>query len=454
MELKKIAIILASGRGTRFKNELPKQFSKLAGKMIFEHTVDVFEKNPNIDEIIIVSSPDYTEIIREKVIKNYWHKVTKILKGGETRQESSYIGINSIEYNEAFVLIHDAVRPFVSHEIINKVIEALKEHKAVDVAIPSADTIIKIDDNLFIKDIPERKYYWRGQTPQGFWLPTIKKAHDLAKNDKFTTVTDDCGLVLKYNLANVFVVNGSEDNIKITFPIDIYIADKIFQLKNCMLTPDNRSNYQFLKEKTIVVFGASSGIGEAIVNLAKKEKSKIYGFSKSSGVDISVYEDVENALSNVYSKEGKIDAIIVTAGILKTGLLASLNNADILSQIETNYIGSINVAKASFKYLSQSKGHLVLFTSSSYTRGRALYSIYSSTKAAIVNLAQALSEEWYEFNIKVNAICPERTATPMRFKNFGKEPINTLLSPEIVAETTIKLLNSDITGEVIEVRKK
>ena len=97
---------------------------------------------------------------------------------------------------------------------------------------------------------------------------------------------------------------------------------------------------------------------------------------------------------------------------------------------------------------------ILLFASSSYTRGRALYSTYSSTKAGIVNLAQALSEELSSDNIRINVINPERTATPMRSRAFGKEPEDSLLQPEVVAEASLKTLLSDLTGQVIDVRRE
>ena len=97
---------------------------------------------------------------------------------------------------------------------------------------------------------------------------------------------------------------------------------------------------------------------------------------------------------------------------------------------------------------------MLLFASSSYTRGRALYSTYSSTKAGIVNLVQALSEELISDGIRINSINPERTATQMRFKAFGKEPEGTLLEVEKVAEASLKTLLSNLTGQVIDVRRE
>ena len=123
------------------------------------------------------------------------------------------------------------------------------------------------------------------------------------------------------------------------------------------------------------------------------------------------------------------------------------------TSIDVNLLGVINVAKASFEYLKQSKGSLLFYTSSSYTRGRMMYSIYSATKAAIVNFMQAIAEEWFHFGIRVNAINPERTKTPMRTKNFGNEPENTLLDPKRVAIASINTIFSDLTGQIIDVRK-
>ena len=112
----------------------------------------------------------------------------------------------------------------------------------------------------------------------------------------------------------------------------------------------------------------------------------------------------------------------------------------------------INVSMAAFSYLQKSKGSLLHFTSSSYTRGRANYALYSSTKAAIVNFIQAIAEEWEPNGIRVNCINPQRTKTPMRIQNFGIEPENTLLKSEMVARESLKALQADITGEVIDIK--
>ena len=228
--MKNIALILASGTGERAGLNIPKQFALIRNKTILEYSIEVFSNNENIDYIIVVSNPNFLNETTAIVERNNYKKVLKVIPGGKTRQESSYIGVNSINESDAKVLIHDAVRPFISDKIINECIYALDKYKAVNVAIDSSDTIIEIDDNNIIKKVPNRKYLRRCQTPQCFDLQLIKKAHELAKINNIS-VTDDCGLVIKFNLTDVFVVNGSTDNIKITYPDDIKIAEVILDKK-------------------------------------------------------------------------------------------------------------------------------------------------------------------------------------------------------------------------------
>ena len=448
-KLKNYGIILASGSGSRYGADVPKQFVKIAGKTILEHTIEVFEKAEGINDIIIVITPEYRTMAEEILLKNNFKKVSKLLNGGEIRKESSFIGISSIEDEEANVIIHDCARPFLTQKIISDCIEALKTYDAVDVAIPSADTIIKIDENNIIQNIPHRASLRRGQTPQCFKLSTIKKAHELSKND--TNFTDDCGLIVKYGLGDVFVVEGDVENIKVTYPSDIFMADRLFQIRSSLFPEEQ--NLEKMEDKVIVIFGGTSGIGECTAILAREYGAKVFVASTSTGCDIRDYYSVEKFLKEVYSETKRIDYIVNTAGILRMGKLSERSIEEIQKDIDINYTGSINVAKASIPYLKESKGSMQLYASSSYTRGRSLYSTYSSTKAGIVNLVQALAEELATDGIRVNVINPERCATPMRFKAFGKEPEGSLLQPEKVAEASLKTLLSDLTGQVIDVKR-
>ena len=227
-----IAVILAGGVGTRLGLSTPKQFFKVAGKMVVEHTIDAFERNANIDEIAIVSNPMFISEFEDIVLRNGWKKVKKILKGGKERYDSSLSAIKAYASEDVNIIFHDAVRPLVSQRIINEVAEALLHHHAIDVAIPATDTIIEVEGD-FIHHIPERSRLKRGQTPQAFDLATIRKAYDIALKDPQFVVTDDCGVVKKYLPDEpIFVVNGEETNMKLTYKEDTYIMDKFFQLRN------------------------------------------------------------------------------------------------------------------------------------------------------------------------------------------------------------------------------
>jgi 2-C-methyl-D-erythritol 4-phosphate cytidylyltransferase len=163
--------------------------------------------------------------------------------------------------------------------------------------------------------------------------------------------------------------------------------------------------------------------------------------------------DITAALAEAHQKSGRIDFVVNTAGVLRIGALGELEDADIDEAINVNYLAPVHIARAALPYLREVGGSLLLFTSSSYTRGRANYSLYSSTKAAVVNLTQALADEWSEIGVRVNCVNPERTSTPMRTRAFGEEPATSLLSAEAVAETSVDVLISDMTGAIVDVRR-
>ncbi|HGZ1170191.1 TPA: IspD/TarI family cytidylyltransferase, partial [Escherichia coli O25b:H4-ST131] len=156
--MKNIAVILSGGMGSRFGGTLPKQFTKLAGKAVIEYTVEAFEKSLNIDEIIIVSHPSYVDLIWKFVKKNQWEKVTKVFNGGKERFDSTYSALQGLEGedNNSNILLHDAVRPLINESIINNCIDALRNFEAVDVVIPSADTLVEVYDDGCISNIPNR----------------------------------------------------------------------------------------------------------------------------------------------------------------------------------------------------------------------------------------------------------------------------------------------------------
>ncbi|MCW2862863.1 MAG: 2-C-methyl-D-erythritol 4-phosphate cytidylyltransferase [Actinoallomurus sp.] len=467
MQLHNVAVVLAGGTGQRMGLEIPKQLVKIAGKPIMQHTLQVFQSAPQIDEIIVAMTPGFTAEAEAIVTAAGCTKVSRVIEGGATRTETTMRAIEAVSATspEANVLFHDAVRPFIDHRIIEECVTALERYEAVDVAIPSADTIIKVDDygGTVIKDVPRRDLLRRGQTPQCFRLSTIREAYALALADPDfiagkVSATDDCSVVLRY-LPDVpiVVVDGSEQNMKVTHPVDVFIADKLFQLSSQAPPPPLGTETDYasrLSGKTIVVFGGSQGIGADIAELTRSFGARVYSFSRSeTGTHVENPPDVETALAKAHGETGRIDYVVNTAGVLHTGKLDEMDDSIVEGSLRINYLGPLHIARAAIGYLRKSKGQLLLYTSSSYTRGRAGYSLYSSAKAATVNLTQALADEWADDEVRVNCINPERTATPMRTRAFGQEPADTLLSSHDVALTSIDVLISELTGHTVDIRR-
>ena len=448
------AVILAGGVGTRVGLGIPKQFLKVAGKSLIEHTIGVFETSNHISEIVIMMNPEWISEVEDIVRRAHFKKVTSILPGGSTRNETTQLALSCFK-DEDTVLFHDAVRPLVDEQIISNCVELLNTYQAIDVVIPSADTLVIVDESGIIQDIPPRSSFRRGQTPQGFNAGVLMSAYELANQDSNFQATDDCSVVLKYRPdVKIATVAGSEYNMKVTEPIDLFLVDKLFQVSSLELdkrTDEERK--QALSGKVAVVFGGSEGIGSALADSLTELGVEVRSFSRNTtDTDVADLSKVTAALESTYAELSRIDFVVNTAGILNIGKIAEQPLAEIDSTIAINYVGAVNVSRASHKFLSETHGHLLLFTSSSHTRGRADYSIYSSTKAAVVNLGQALADEWASDNISVNVVNPERTSTPMRTKAFGEEDPNSLLTANDVAQSCIDVLTTKTTGHVIDVR--
>ena len=307
-------------------------------------------------------------------------------------------------------------------------------------------------------DVLPRHLLRRGQTPQSFRLSTIRAAYAKAAEDPDFTATDDCTVVLRY-LPDVpiAVVPGHERNMKVTEPIDVYIADKLFQLTSAdHPAPLSEEEYHArLDGKTFVVFGGSYGIGGDIADLATTYGATVKTFSRSStNTHVQRRADVVAACREVLAETGRIDFVVNTAGVLPRGELSESTEETIYAATEVNYLAPIFIAQEFYPHLAETQGSLLLFTSSSYTRGRSGYSLYSSAKAAVVNLTQALADEWAGTGVRVNCINPERTGTPMRTKAFGDEPPGTLLSSPEVARQSLDVLLSGQTGHIIDIRRE
>lgn len=429
------AILLMGGVGSRFQSTTPKQFHFLSGKKIYLHTLETILNSKLFQEVVLVCPKDWVEIVKTETS----HLQVRVVTGGSTRQESSYLGLLHCK-NASLVLIHDAVRPFVSLEILQENIAAAMKYHAVDTCIPSADTIVHSERGDAITVIPNRAQYLRGQTPQTFSYPLILKAHVEAIKKGITNASDDCRLVMEMG-HRVHIVQGSDENIKITTELDLFLAEQIFRLKKTSLPWQIAS----LKGKTYAVIGGRGGIGKEICKLLEKEGAHAIPLSRSTPLPLDLRD--KESIRKAFEKIGRIDGLVNAAGLLKVKPFQKLHLEEIQELIEINLLGLLyacNCAKI------KEGGHIINLASSSFFKGRKDYGVYSGAKAAIVNFTQALAEE--RKDLRVNVLVPQRTDTPMRRSNFPNETGH-LLHPEVVALKAIDLLKSqEITGSIVEVK--
>jgi 2-C-methyl-D-erythritol 4-phosphate cytidylyltransferase len=224
--LKIAAVIPGAGSGERLAASENKPFVLLGQKPLLIHTVQKFQESPEIDEIVVVVQGKDVPRAESLVAEYHLGKVVAVVEGGERRQESVYRGLKKLEGRGiACVLVHDAVRPFLDSSRIHEVIRVAKEHGAAILAIQPKDTIKLSNGTPFIQKTLDRSRLWAVQTPQCFSMDLLMKAYDSAIKDEFLA-TDDSSLVERLGV-NVRIVEGSYDNIKITTPEDLELAEMI-----------------------------------------------------------------------------------------------------------------------------------------------------------------------------------------------------------------------------------
>ena len=225
--MKTVALIVAGGSSERFGGELPKQFVEIAGKPLLSHTIQKFEDAESITEIVLVVAEDYLQYTTEHIIDPFnFHKVVKVVSGGDTRRQSVLNGLDALSTNTQFVAIHDAARPLVSVTDINKVVQVAQKENAAILATQEVDTI-KLADGNHIEKTLDRKKIYSAQTPQVFAFTLIKDAHQNFKGDE-SAITDDASL-LELEHIKVTLVEASPYNFKITTQSDLLLAEMILQ---------------------------------------------------------------------------------------------------------------------------------------------------------------------------------------------------------------------------------
>ncbi len=230
-----IGVIFAGGVGTRMRTkDKPKQFLEICNKPIIIYTLEHFEKNPNIDAIVIACVKDWIPYLEELIYKFRIEKVKKIVQGGKTGQQSIYNGICAAKEvagdEKSIVLIHDGVRPLINSDLLTKNIECVKQYGSSITAGIVKETIVVIDDAGKIKEVPSRANSRVAKAPQCFWLDEILGIHNKAVSENRFDFIDSCTMAQHYG-KQLYMIDGPYENIKVTTPDDFYTMRAILQVK-------------------------------------------------------------------------------------------------------------------------------------------------------------------------------------------------------------------------------
>lgn len=230
-----IGVIFAGGVGTRMHSkEMPKQFLNVHNKPIIIHTLEHFEKCEDIDAVVIACVESWIPFLEKLLYKFRIEKVKKIVSGGETGQLSIYNGLCAAEEvaagNKAIVLIHDGVRPLINAKLLSENIQCVKDNGSAVTAGIVKETIVVIDKDGRIEQVPSRENSRVAKAPQSFWLDDILNTHRQALKDGITNSIDSCTLMKHYG-HNLYMLDGPYENMKITTPDDYFAFHSILDAK-------------------------------------------------------------------------------------------------------------------------------------------------------------------------------------------------------------------------------
>lgn len=230
MTEKVTAIVLAAGKGSRMNSDTPKQYLTLLGKPVLFYSLQAFDAS-DVDNIVLVTGRGEQEYCKKEIIEKYHiKKVTHIVEGGAERYHSVWHGLTAAK-DAAYVLVHDGARPLISSHIINKAVSVVKKTGACVIGMPVKDTIQIVDEEKAIASTPDRSRTWIAQTPQCFSYELALSSYNKAIESGDSKITDDAMVVRKYGNACVVMLEGGYENIKVTTPEDIAVAECFLKMR-------------------------------------------------------------------------------------------------------------------------------------------------------------------------------------------------------------------------------
>lgn len=229
--IKTVAVVLAAGQGSRMGSKTPKQFLTLKDKEVVYYALQVYEQSEKIAHIILVTGQESVSFCENEIVKKYGlKKVSKVVAGGAERYHSVYEGVKAAEmFSPDLIMIHDGARPFVSESMIEESIAVASEVGGCTVGVPVKDTIKIVDENNYGIETPDRKKLYQVQTPQTFQYDLLKASYEKMFENENHKITDDTMLVELYGGVRCKVVFGAYENIKLTTPEDLIIAEKFVE---------------------------------------------------------------------------------------------------------------------------------------------------------------------------------------------------------------------------------
>ena len=223
------AIVLAAGRGSRMRSKVQKQYMMIGSYPVLYYSLKQFEYFEGVDEVILVTGEEEILYCKEQIVEAYGlKKVRQIIPGGAERYHSVYQGLCALK-NCDYVFIHDGARPFISEEILERGLTGVQETGACVIGMPSKDTVKIADEDGFVKETPDRKNVWTIQTPQIFSYRLIRDAHESIRKKDMSAITDDAMVVEQETGVRVRLAEGSYQNIKITTPEDLVVAESFLE---------------------------------------------------------------------------------------------------------------------------------------------------------------------------------------------------------------------------------
>lgn len=223
-------VVAAAGTGSRMGSQINKQYLLLNNRPVLAYSLDVFEQYDHIDEVVIVAKSSEVGFCEQEIVSKYnYRKVSRVVAGGSERQDSVWAGLNHLDEHTAYVAVHDGARPLLSLELLDSLYREARQWGAAIPGVLARDTLKMVDRDSFVGHTLDRTSVIAVQTPQIFRYDELKKAYQEAYHDNFQA-TDDASLFERY-IGRVKVVAGRYDNLKITTPEDIIIAEGLLQAR-------------------------------------------------------------------------------------------------------------------------------------------------------------------------------------------------------------------------------